>query len=176
MVARAIMTTLRAMANSAGWWIFAACGLLLPPIVLAAGPAKPPTPPKTAAAELLLEGQPVEKLTLTNAQGQSREIIHPGRSLFLPPGEYRIREICVHWDANAPPQTDRDVSGLTLVPSGSCRLSVGSSRTPLLTAKHRGNLLMLNFNPRPDGEDSHNARFTIYQGDRKVASGAFEYG
>jgi hypothetical protein len=175
-VVQAVMTTLRATPNFAGWCIFAACGLLLPAIVLAAGPAKPQTPQKHAAAELLLEGKPVEKLTLTNEQGQSQEILHPGRSVSLPPGRYWIREIRVHWDANGPPQTDRDVNRLTLVPSGSCRLNVGSPRTPLLTAKHRGNLLMLNYNPRPNGEASRNAQFTIYQGDRKIASGSFEYG
>ena len=142
----------------------------------AAKPVKPAAARKPALCELELAGRPVERLKLRNEQGQATEFVHPGPTLQLPPGRYRIEEICVAWDANRPAETDTDVNWLTLAPLRPCRLDVGSLRTPVLSASHHGKTLTLLYRTQTGGDRSSDARVDIYQHGRKISSGSFKYG
>lgn len=153
--------------------IFAAWLWLLPAIASAADPA---------GCELVLAGKPVEKLVLSNEQGRRTEIVRPGARVRLPPGRYRIAEISVRWDQGGPPETETDVNWLTLTPAGARRLNVGASETPQVTATRWGRLLKLSYDARSGGYASRESaratppQFVVYEGDRQVASGSFEYG
>ncbi|MGD0516954.1 MAG: hypothetical protein ABSA26_05400 [Thermoguttaceae bacterium] len=173
------MKTLHSTVKSGGWLFLTAWLLFLPAIAYAAEAAKQQPARDPSACELKIEGRRVEKLTLADEQGKLMEIDHPGPSVFLAPGRYQIKEIRVQWDEGGRVYTDTDVNYLTLGPSGTYQLNIGTPETPEVTVTRRGKLLSLSYNVRevyPNMPRSSPPQIGFYQGDEKIASGAFAYG
>ena len=149
---------------------------LLPALAFATEAAKEQPAPKPADCRLIVEGKHIEKLTLVDEQGHATIITRPGSSVSLPAGRYWIQEICVQWDESGAPNTEKDVNWLTLDPSRPSYLNVGSSATPRVVVTQRGRTLSLNCQGVTRIVGSAPPQFAVYQGDRRIASGAFEYG
>ena len=169
------------MVKFRGWLFLPAWFFFLPAIAYAAEPANQQPARDPSACELKILGKHVEKLTLADEQGRLNEIDHPGPSVFLPPGRYQIKEMQVQWDDGGQFYTDTDVNYLTLGPSEVCQLTVGMPQPPKVTVTRRGRLLTMNYNLREGisqyfKEPRMPPQISIYQGDQKIASGAFEFG
>jgi hypothetical protein len=177
------MKSLRTALRPDGCCALLACSLLLSAVAFAAEPAKQGAARDSAACELVLEDEGIEKLTLVDDEGLWKEFARPGRSIFLPPGRYRIQEI---WLKTGEYERDLNPGGqdlLTLSPERPSRLKVGATLSPTVTAKRRGRLLVLGCQLRDAegrkyfaGDRTNPPQFTIYQGDREIASDSFEYG
>jgi hypothetical protein len=131
---------------------------------------------------LLLEGQSVGELVLTDRQGRQPVISRTGPRVSLPPGEYRVQQVTIqggYTGRAAPGET-----GWFLVTSDQPhRLRVGAPLTPQVTGTRRGTVLSLDYELRDDGglrytppANTPPPRFTIRQHGREVGSGSFEYG
>jgi hypothetical protein len=162
------------------WQIALAC--LLPAIGLAATAVEKRAARHPTDAELVFEGRAVEKITLVDERGRATEFVRPDTRVFLPPGRYQIREIRVRWEQDGPAQTERDVVWITLDRVKACKLNVASPQTPVVSVKRAGRVLELSYDPRAGGAVYRDAprdtrpQFVVYQGDRKIGSGSFEYG
>jgi hypothetical protein len=161
---------------------FLAWLLFLPGIAFAANEAKPQPDRDTATCELKIEGRPLEKLVLADEQGKITEIDRPGASVLLAPGRYEIKEMRVVWEDDGCAYTDTDVNYITFGHSNTCRLVVGTPETPKIAVRRRGRIISLNYDFREVGQTFQNVQRTIpprigiYQGDEKIASGAFAFG
>ena len=76
-----------------------------------------------------------------------------------------------------------DHGTLTLAPNKPCRPNLGAPLSPSVTVKRMGRLLKLDYQLRDDAgwtyqnnERTKPPTFAIYQGDREIGSGTFEYG
>jgi hypothetical protein len=168
------------IAAFAAWQI--AVVWLMPAFGLAATTAEKQAARRPGDAELVFEGRPVEEITLVDERGQVREIVRPEARVFLPPGRYQIREICVRWDTDGPASTERDVAAVVLDRAKPCRLNVASPQTPVLGVKRAGRLLQLSYDPRAadavyrDAPRDIRPQFAVYHHGQKIGSGSFEYG
>ena len=180
-----MLKTMRTPANFAGWCFFMFCGLLLPAVVLAAGPAKEPLAPAYRAFGELILGKHIESLSLIDQHGQSVLYQRRGSSMFVPPGRYVIEEIDLQggFSANTSPKLPAD--RVTLVSGKPVRFDIRGPLTSSVTTQRAGRLLKLNYQlldadgrkyERNDGDRGHPPQFAVYQGDRQIASGSFEYG
>lgn len=176
--------------------LVAATGLtawsLLSPIALAAEPAKrqvvKESPlPEPFTCELKLDRH-IESLTLCPLIRRGEWVSYPrrGSSMFVPPGQYWIVGIqlegglsCVY-SGNSPK--------ITLALGKPNRFDVRTPLTSSVTVKRVGRLLKLDYqlldadgrkyqrNGRGGSNPAHAPQFAIYQGDRQIGSGNFEYG
>jgi hypothetical protein len=163
--------------------------------VAAAADGSAHQPPATVPAqcELLFEGRfapSIEKLTLIHqsdwfaGNGKTLKLERPGARVLLPAGTYKIVEIRLPDDYLTVAADRRDT--LVLSPEKPCRLAVLPPLTPRVSAKRSGRLLVLDCQVyHADGKKATYAekfgcsrppQFRIYQGDRQIASGSFEYG
>ena len=135
----------------------------------------------SSVCQLVLEGRHIEKLLLSDEQGNQKEIVHPGPTVSLPSGNYWIVEIELHGGYRA---TSRgSIQSLSLSCDDPCQAAIGAPLEPNVTVKREGRLLKLDYrlldaNGRKTRRVSSVAstEFAIYQGDQKIGSGSFEYG
>jgi hypothetical protein len=138
-----------------------------------------------AYGELTIAGH-VERVVL---EGQDTIAIvdAPGKTVKVPAGRYESYRVRLGSGANA---AFRETSGrrdraVVVEGSKTAVLAVGGPLTNSATVDKRGSQLSLNYKllglggePYEFRDDSRDTppRYTIYEGDRKVASGNFEYG
>jgi hypothetical protein len=184
---------LRTIAKRTGWHILTAWALLLPAISLAAEPAKKPPALDPATCELVLEGKHFERLVLIGPNGSRKEILRPGASVLLPPGQYGIIEFQLQGGYTCELYPGRplgvafDPERLTLAPGKPCRPRFGAPLNPSVTVKRSGRLLTMDYvlldadgrkyrKNNPGDDRAHPPQFAVYQGDSQIGSGTFEYG
>jgi hypothetical protein len=169
-------TALLAGGRTATTW-----ALLLPAIAMAGGPGKkePALPPP--AGELIL-GKYVANLTLVDEHGQGAVFQRRGSSMFLRPGRYVIRDIQLQGGFSAR-GSGGPADRLTLARGKPCRFDVGTPLRPSVSMQRAGRLLKLDYQlldadgrTYRGGDAKNPPRFAVYQGENKIASGAFEYG
>ena len=183
------MKTLRAIAIFTDWRILA-IGALLPAFGLAAEPAKKPPPfdPTTWNCELIL-GKHIRSLSLVDQYGQFAASRSRRASMFLPPGQYTIQQIDLDGGFFSTRQDfAHPEKPLKLAPGTPCRFDIRTPLTPSVTVKRAGRLLTLDYQLldgdgrkyRRNGpavtDSSLKPKFAVYQGDRLMDSGNFEYG
>ena len=131
--------------------------------------------------ELIVEGELIESLTVTGKAGDSRTINRPGASVSLPAGQYSIQEIQLEGGFRC--VVPRTAETFTVSPDEPCRLKAGAPLTPGVTFKRSGKMLTLDYelvdaagrNYRRTGRSLDPPRFAVYQGEREIGSGTFEY-
>lgn len=117
--------------------------------------------------------------------GPRTELIRPGRKVALPAGEYWIYQVALQggWTfetAGIPPEANH----FTIRPGQTSRLAIGAPLTAKVKVERFGEALEVNFGQLVDAAGRNytsNPRgappqVKIYQGDRLVGSGKFEYG
>jgi hypothetical protein len=133
---------------------------------------------------LEVEGEGIEKLTFQTNGRENREVTRPGESVWLPPGEYRLAIVELKggfsflvWPSTQGPEW------FTIGPDRPHRIRVGTPLRPTVTSRRKGTFLELDY----ELHDSMgrqwvllhrvvHPRFTVYQGDREIASDDFSLG
>jgi hypothetical protein len=183
------MKTFSDTSKQVSWLLYLATSQLLAVASAADKPAQPPLSEAPASCELIFEGpfaNGIEKLILdSNREPVSHETVvldHPGSKAVLPAGKYEIVEIRLQEGLRTRASDQRET--LVLTPEEPCRLAVLAPLTPRVTVKRSGRLLVLDCQVCDvDGKKATSVRgrvpppqFTVYQGDREIGSGTFEYG
>jgi len=140
----------------------------------------------SAQGELKLEGRYIKQLTLERREDRNRvKFDQPGESIKVAVGKYRLREVhlesgyaCQEWMLPELKQNwievDEDKPSV---------LKAGAPLKQIVTAERQGRTLELNYELLGIGgekyvnSDSNKPpTFTVYKGDKRIASGEFEYG
>ncbi|NQT12567.1 MAG: hypothetical protein HQ582_07460 [Planctomycetes bacterium] len=147
-----------------------------------AADAKEPPAGDASNGELRIEGKLIESLMVVNKAGNSRAINRPGASVSLPADQYSIQQIKLEGGFTCfYPAADQSFS---VTPDKPCRLQAGAPLTPEVTFTRSGKILTLDYrlldaagrDYRPSGGSLAPPRFVVYQGEREIGSGSFEYG
>jgi hypothetical protein len=156
------------------------------------GPEKTPTLAPTTSryslpGELRLVGEHVERLVLDFQDGSTQTYDRPGKTIMLPAGRYRLNEVTLEggfrreqdlayaeWD---------DATSIVVTAGKPVQLNAGGPLRQIVKVDKDSRHLRMEHNFvglggeryfSPDG--SKPPAFTIYRGDKKVASGQFEPG
>ncbi len=136
-----------------------------------------------AMGELKLEGKYIDRLVLQHKDGNREQLNRPEETVKLPAGEYRLREvylkggyICYAW-------RDSKIHLTTVTADKPAVLKVGAPLKQVVKAQRRGKILALNYEllgvggeKYTGGDRSKPPTFTVYKGDKEIASGKFEFG
>lgn len=133
--------------------------------------------------QLNVNGAYVERLELTSKTGRVFEFEHPGSSVTLSEGQYRVRRVVLKGGFAGFGQPIEEDNWFTLAPDRPHELKVGAPLTLSVEATRRGSRLTLDYALRDASGRRYIATqspdlpaFTVYNGDEKAGSGSFEYG
>jgi len=136
--------------------------------------------PNSALGELKLEGKYIERLVLRRKDGHTERFDQPAATIKLPVGEYRLLEAHLkhgYWFHFL----SRD--WVTVAEDKPAVFKVGAPLKQTVKAQRRGKFLVLNYKLLGVGGEIYTGRdtskpptFTIYKGDKEIASGKFEFG
>jgi hypothetical protein len=132
----------------------------------------------------LTVGSPlVTSLTLVGENGASQVFDRPGRQVSMPVGRYRIEQVELQGDYQASRFTADAEHWLEITADRARQLRVDGLVKPTVEITRQGRLLELDYllaDSSGSAFTSHDQisppRFTVYKGDQRIASGAFEYG
>jgi hypothetical protein len=137
----------------------------------------------SAVGELKLEGQHIERLVLRRKDGQNEHFNDPGEMLTLPVGQYHVMESHLSGGYTCFQGPGPNAQWITVRENEPALLKVGAPLKRTLQATRRGKVLVLDYKLLGAGGESYTNRdrskpptFTIYRGDKQVASGKFEFG
>ena len=145
--------------------------------------AREETGQKPAQGELKLEGRYIKQLTLERRGGENVKFNQPAESIKVAAGNYRLWEIqlesgyaCRRWMVP-------DQNWVEVGEDKPAVLKVGAPLKQIVKATRQGGVLSLGYELSGMGgetyvrEDRSNPpTFTVYKGDKKIASGTFEFG
>ena len=135
-----------------------------------------------ATGELKLEGKHIQKLVFRDKGRKREQFDNPGESIKLPVGEYQLQE--VHLEGGYVSRFGI-ASGKwkTVDKDKPTVLKVGAPLKQSVRAQRRKNLLVLDYELLGVGGRNYvqaqrgkPPQFAIYSGDKKIASGKFEFG
>jgi hypothetical protein len=119
--------------------------------------------------------------------GHEYSFDRPGKTISVPPGQYWVKHIALqggfqsNFAGGAPSR--QDAKCVIVAPGRTQRLEIGAPLTATVTAKRRGSVLKLDYAlvDAAGWKYSPTARddppwFKVYQDDREIGSGSFEYG
>ena len=183
---RANMKIVRFSGISAGGRLPAVLLFLLPAVVWCAEPAAERPARDPSQCELVVEGKDVESIVLVPAQGTpglavQNLSIQQGVRQFLPQGNYDILSITLRGGYQS-----YNNGSLTLTPNLPCKLAVGTPLKSSVKVERQGRFLKLDYQLRDAQGRNYTIyytrdrgdppRFVVYQGNRKIGSGNFQYG
>lgn len=152
-----------------------------PVLATFAGEAAPEGSPATG--ELHMEGDGITKLTLVDEQDKQSQFSAPGPVITLPGGKYRLFEVSLEGGYTCRFYLEPQEQWITVSPDQPATLKVGAPLRQAGRVERRGRSMILNYELRGRGGEryvpgstSEPPTFAVYKGERKVASGDFEYG
>ena len=134
----------------------------------------------SAFGELKLQGKYIKRLVLRRKDGRTERFDRPAETIKLPSGEYRLLE--AHLKGG---YTFRFLSGdwITVSEDKPAVLKVGAPLKQTVKAQRRGRILALTYQLLGVGGEMYTGAnrnkpptFTVYKGDREIASDKFEFG
>jgi len=132
--------------------------------------------------ELKLEGENIEQLILQSGS-QKQTFDKPGKSIMLEPGTYQISQLQLKGGFRHYPLGDTTQLGpIQVGPGEAAILKAGGPLEQRLTVRREGQLLTMDYRligAAGEGyqfETVHRPTFTIYKGDKEIASGKFQFG
>ncbi|MBC8470313.1 MAG: hypothetical protein H8D56_12650 [Planctomycetes bacterium] len=146
-------------------------------------PAQETNKQDSAKGELKIEGKYIERLVLRQRDGRTQSLDHPDEIVKLPVGEYHLLE--THLIDGYSCRSNRTPSGdwVTIAEDRPAVLKLGAPLTQTVKVKRRGSALILNYELLGGGGEIYTSSdrskpptFTIYKGDKEIASGKFEFG
>jgi hypothetical protein len=145
----------------------------------------PPSPDQgQKVGELNLQGQHIQRLVLSQKDGSRKKFDKPGETIKLAIGEYRLQEASLEGGYSCGitrPISDAD--WVTIAEDKPAVLKVGAPLKQTVEVTRQGSLLLLNYKLLGAGGEAYTSdnrsdppAFTVYKGDKKIASCKFEYG
>jgi len=145
-----------------------------------------PTPSQhgTNLGELKVQGKYIERLVLRQKDGGTKKFDKPGETIKLPIGEYRLQEVRLESGYSCGITTRiSDANWVTVAEDKPAVLEVGAPLKQTVEVRRQGSLLLLNYKLLGAGGEAYTSDnrsdppgFSVYKGDKKIASGKFEYG
>jgi hypothetical protein len=137
----------------------------------------------SALGELRFEGKYIEGLVLRRKDGSTERFDQPDETIRLPAGEYRLLE--THLKGGYTCRSSRTPAGdwVTIAEDNAAVLKVGAPLKQTVRARRRGRILVLNHELLGVGGEIYAGSdrtkpptFTVYKGDKEIASDKFELG
>ena len=134
----------------------------------------------SALSELKLQGKYIDHLVLRRKDGRTERFDQPSEIIKLPAGEYRLLE--AHLKGG---YTFRSLSRdwVTVAEDKPAVLKVGAPLKQTVKGQRRGRILALNYQLLGVGGEMYTSTnrnkpptFTVYKGDKEIASDKFEFG
>jgi hypothetical protein len=141
-------------------------------------------PPQADRGELRIEGTNISRLVLVGQDNHREEWSHVSGSLSLPAGTYRVQQIELQGGYSAFPAGAGALAEIVISPDQPAVLKAGGPLRQTVSINRRGSVLVLNYGLvgigdeeyRPATRSQEPPSFTVYKGNRTIASGKFEYG
>ena len=134
-----------------------------------------------ALGELRLEGEGIERVILQTGN-QSKTIEQPGRSIMLEPGVYAVKEVHLKGGFTHYNHREPRITPVQVGPGAPAIVKAGGPLRQVVKAQRRGQLLVMDYQLTGAGGEwyrvsgGYRPAFSVYKGDKKIASGKFEFG
>ena len=165
-------------AKKGGRYRLAAAWLILVAIVLP-GRAQRMAEPK---GELRFEGTQIARIILARDDGHVEEWTNLSGTIEIPAGSYQVRLLTLKGDYPCQPGSLAALGPIEISPEEPAVLKAGGPLEQTITVNRQGRTLVLGYGLRGIGDEEYqshsaaHAKFTAYQGQKAIATGAFEYG
>jgi hypothetical protein len=138
---------------------------------------------KQALGELRIEGKYIEWLVLCGKNGLTKQFSEPNETIKLAIGEYRIQNVSLKGGYTCNSLNASTNGWITIAENEPVVLKVGAPLKQILTVNRQGKNLIMDYKllgvggeAYINGARSSRPGFTIYKGDKEIATGRFEYG
>ncbi len=139
--------------------------------------------PNSALGELKLEGKYIDLLVLRRKDGRTERFNRPEETIKLPAGEYQLLEARLEGGYTCRIMRVSGRDWVTVDEDKPAVLKVGAPLKQTVKAKRQGRILILNYELLDVGGEIYTSSnrnkpptFTVYKGDKEIASGKFEFG
>lgn len=136
----------------------------------------------SAKGELKIEGKYIERLVLRSRNGRTQSLDNPDEIINLPTGQYRLQEVHL-LDGYTSRSSNTNVEWITVVEDKPAVLKLGAPLTQKVNIQRQGIVLILNYELLGSGGEIYTSSdrskpptFTVYKGDKEIASDKFEFG
>jgi len=137
---------------------------------------------KKALGELKIEGMHIERLVLCRKDGRTEQFDKPQEIIKLAVGEYRLQDVRLKDGYTSNNLRTSTHNWVVVTDREPAALKVGAPLKQAVKIERRGSILELNYNLTGVGGETYastrNKRpaFTVFKGEKKVATGEFEFG
>lgn len=144
--------------------------------------AQEPNKPDAAQGELKLDGKHIERLVvMRQSDGYSTTFKNPGQTIRLPAGEYVLHDVRLKGAYTRSRSAGNE--RITMRAGQQEVVKVGAPLVPTIKVQRQGRILRLSYDLLGVGGEAYTAgdrskppTFAVYRGQRKIASGKFEFG
>ena len=137
----------------------------------------------SALGELKLQGKYINYLVLRRKDGHSEKINRPAETIEMPVGEYRLQEVRLKGGYTCRPLSVSGRDWVRVSEDKPSMLKVGAPLKQTVGVQRQGGILVLNYEllgvggeKYTGGDRSKPPTFTVYKGDKEIASDKFEFG
>ena len=134
------------------------------------------------SGELRLEGKHIERLVLRRKDGLTQRFDHPGETIRLPVGEYRLQDVRLKGGYNYSSRGTSTYNWMTVTENEAVTFQVGAPLKQTVRIERQGPILALSYELTGAGGETYAATrskqptFTVFKGEKEVAAGKFEFG
>ena len=131
--------------------------------------------------ELRLEGQYIERLVLREKDGHTEQFSKPEETIKLPVGEYRLQEVRLK-DGFIYNNRTSKYNWVSVTEDKPAVLKVGAPLKQTLNVERRGPILNIGYELTGMGGETYavtrskHPQFAVFKGEKKIATGDFEFG
>ena len=135
-----------------------------------------------ALGELRVDGQYIKQLVLRRKDGQTEQFNEPAGTIKLAVGEYRIQDVRLKGGFNYSSQNTSKYNWVAVTEKETAILKVGAPLKQKITIERQGPILQLNYKLTGMGGETYavtrskQPSFTVFKGEKKVATNKFEFG
>jgi hypothetical protein len=137
-----------------------------------------------ATGELKIEGTHIARLVLRGDDNHTEDWTDLSGSINLPVGTYRVQRLELRDNCMCQPQSLTELGQITVSEDKPAGLKAGGPLRQTIDVRRQGRVLVLSYRLLGIGGETYatsrlsdrRPTFTVYKGDKALASGAFEYG
>lgn len=140
---------------------------------------------QSALGDLKIEGEDIERLVLRRNDGHTETLENPDKTVKLPEGQYLLQDVRLK-GGYARRTVASGRNRVTISEDTTASLTVGAPLKQTVSVRRQGSILQLSYGlsgvdgntyaSTIVGSRNRPPTFTIYKGDRKIATGEFEFG
>jgi hypothetical protein len=176
------MTQAERAAHRPAWPLAMATALVF---ALGSWQARPARAEESPRGDLKIEGQHISRILLDGGEGDSHieELTDPCGTVKVPVGTYRVQRVELQGGYMSLSGGTGELTKIAVTEDIPEVLKLGSPLRQEVQVTRQGRLLILNYKLLGIGGEAYRStstvkppRFTVYRGDKAIASGQFEYG